>query len=82
MKYTFRETAAEWLKQKEFSNGEIEELQEILNILKQHREKDRDAFIKLPKHSSKKISAVVYMLGSINDSDGELVCFEEEGFTT
>ncbi|MBU0532967.1 hypothetical protein KKB44_05740 [Candidatus Micrarchaeota archaeon] len=78
MNYSFRETAISWLKEKGFEEKEIEELQIVLNDLKLYKKKD-DPVIILPKHTSKRVAAIVYLLNSITDEDGAPMCFDKAG---
>ncbi len=75
--YLFRESAIEWLKEKKFDDIEIETLQGILNnVARSHGE----AFIRLPKGTSSRIAAMVYLLDSVVGDDNRPICFDEKGF--
>ncbi len=75
--YLFRESAIEWLKENNFNDEEIEELQKILNVVAKSSE---EGLLKLPKDAGVKVSAMVYLLDSIVGEDGNLMCFDEKGF--
>jgi uncharacterized protein YceH (UPF0502 family) len=75
--YLFRESAIEWLKQKEFSPHEIEELQNLMNSV---GKSSGETFVKLPKDAGIKVSAMVYVLSSVVDESGKHLCFDEKGF--
>ncbi len=75
--YLFRESAIEWLKENNFNDEEIDELQEILNVVAKSR---GEGLIKLPKDAGVKVSAMVYLLDSITEEDGKQICFDEKGF--
>jgi len=75
--YLFRESAIEWLKENNFNDEEIEELQEILNVV---AKSGGEGLVKLPKDASVKVSAMVYLLDSIVGDNGALLCFDEKGF--
>ena len=71
--YRFRESAISWLKRQKFSDQEIEKLQGIMNGI---GPKPKQKILKLPKNTEAKISAMVYILGSITDEEGKLACFD------
>ncbi len=75
--YLFRESAIEWLKEKEFGPQEIEELQDLMNSV---GKSGGETFVKLPKDANIKVSAMVYLLSSMLDDSGNQLCFEEKGF--
>ncbi|MBU0526892.1 hypothetical protein KKE92_00270 [Candidatus Micrarchaeota archaeon] len=75
--YLFRESAIEWLKENDFNDEEIEELQEILNVVAKSADM---SLVKLPKNAGVKVSAMVYLLDSIIGDSGDLLCFDEKGF--
>lgn len=75
--YLFRESAIEWLKQKDFDPNEIEELQDLMNSV---GKSSGETFIKLPKDASVKVSAMIYLLSSMVDESGKQLCFDEKGF--
>jgi hypothetical protein len=76
-RYLFRESAIEWLKENNFNDEEIEELQEILNGV---AKSTGEGFVKLPKDAGIKVSALVYLLDSIIGEDGKQLCFDEHKF--
>ena len=78
-KYVFRESAMDWLKEKNFDEGDIGELQRILNVVWSHKDME-DPVIIMPKKTSSKVSALVYLLSSITDPEGRPVCFDKNGF--
>jgi hypothetical protein len=75
--YLFRESAIEWLKEKQFNPQEIEELQDLMNSVGKG---GGETFVKLPKDASIKVSAMVYLLSSMVDDSGKHLCFEDKGF--
>ncbi len=75
--YLFRESAIEWLREKKFNDIEIEALQDILNNVAKSR---GEAFIRLPKGTSSRIAAMVYLLDSVVDDNDRPICFDEKGF--
>jgi len=78
-KYTLRESAIVWLKERGFEEQEIEGLQHILNNIEMHKRKD-DPVIIIPKTTSKRVAMMVHLVDSITDGDGNPVCFEKTGF--
>lgn len=79
IRYVFRETAIEWLKGKDFDSREMDELQRVLNLIKEHKNVD-DPVVILPKNTTSKVSALVYLLSLVTDSKGRPVCFDKKGF--
>lgn len=73
--YLFRESAIEWLKEKEFNVQEIDELQGLMNSV---GKSGGETFVKLPKDASIKVSAMVYLLSSTVDESGNHLCFGEK----
>jgi hypothetical protein len=78
MDYSLRESAILWLKEKGFDDSEVEELQAVLNKLDLHTV-SKDELVILPKQTSKKIAAMVYLLNLITDADGKRLCCDEKG---
>jgi hypothetical protein len=78
MDYSLRESAVIWLKEKGFEESEIEDLKAVLNKLELHT-KAKDDLIILPKQTSKKIAAMVYLLNLITDAEGKRLCCDEKG---
>lgn len=71
--YRLRESAIIWLKGHSFSNLEIEKLERIMNGI---GPKLKQQVLKVPKDTEAKVSAMVYLLGSITDNYGNLECFD------
>ncbi|MBN1169867.1 hypothetical protein JXA56_02490 [Candidatus Micrarchaeota archaeon] len=71
--YRFRESAVSWLEGQNFSGREIEKLEMIMNGI---GPKLKQQTIKVPKDTEAKVSAMIYLLGSITDSKGNLDCFD------
>jgi hypothetical protein len=78
MEYSLRESAIIWLKEKGFEDSDIEELQAVLNKLELHTKAEDDLVI-LPKQTSQRIAAMVYLLNLITDSEGKRLCCDEKG---
>jgi len=75
-KYAFSNMSIEWLKGMDFSDDEIDELTEALNMIENRKEKGD---MKLPNEASPKVSALMTLLEAITDADGRPICFEESG---
>ena len=71
--YRFRESAIGWLKRQKFSDQEIEKLEGIMNGIGPRL---KESVLKLPRNTEAKISAMVYLLGSVTDEEGKLACFD------
>jgi len=71
--YKFRESAINWLTGQKFSDQEIEKLEQVMNSI---GPKLKEPVLKLPKDTESKISAMVYLLGSVTDDPGTLTCFD------
>lgn len=78
MNYSLRESAVVWLKEKGFEDSEVEELQRVLNTLDLQTVAE-DELVILPKQTSKKIAAMVYLLNLVTDADGKRLCCDEKG---
>lgn len=78
-KYIFREPALEWLEERGFDDKDIDELRRLLNLVIEHKSIE-DPVVMLPKNTSSKVSALVYVLSLITDIKGQPVCFDKKGF--
>lgn len=78
-RYIFREPALEWLKERGFEEKEIDELERLLNQVREHKSIE-DPVVILPKTTSSRVSALVYVLSFITDPNGNPLCFDSKGF--
>ena len=76
MDYTLRESAVIWLKERGFQETEVEELQRVLNVVGFKKQED---LVILPKNTSKRIAAVIYLLNLITDAEGKPLCCDKHG---
>jgi len=77
-RYVFNEFAIGWLKENRFSDDEIDQLTDILNVI-ETRKIRQETRLKLPKDATSKVSTLVFLLDSITDATGRPICFEENG---
>lgn len=77
-RYALSEFSVEWLKDNRFSDDEIDQLQDVLNMIEFDLEKGRER-VRLPKDASDKVKAMAYLLDSITDAEGKPICFEDNG---
>lgn len=79
MRHFFDEDSRGWLKKNEFDEDEIRDLSNALGRLEAQHETGEQFYINLPKHTSDKVSVLVYLLDSITDVEGMPICFGEGG---
>jgi len=80
-RYAFSEISIEWLKENGFSEEDIDELTEVLNVIETRKKRD-GAGIRLPQEDNMKVSTLVSLLESITDAEDRPICFEESGLIT
>lgn len=79
MNTDFNEDAVNWLKRKGFSGDEIKQAKESLAVIWKHLDRGEEAFIKLPKGTSRKVASIVYSVVMNSDYDGRPIGFEKNG---
>ena len=76
MNYIIRESAVMWLKDRGFQDAEVDELRRVLNVVGFKKQED---LVILPKNTSKRIAAIVYLLNLVTDPEGNPVCCDKNG---
>lgn len=76
-RYAFSDYSVDWLKRNKFNDEDIGQLQDLLNRIEGR--KDREGPLKLPEDTATRVAAMVYLLDSITDADGNPICFEDNG---
>lgn len=77
-RYAFSQDSIDWLKKNNFSDADIDALQDILNMMEYNHRKG-ETRLKLPKDSGEKVAALSTLLDSITDEKGWPICFEASG---
>ncbi len=77
-RYAFSEISIEWLKENGFSEEDIDELTEVLNVIETRKKRDGTG-IRLPQEDNMRVSTLVSLLESITDAEDRPICFEESG---
>jgi hypothetical protein len=77
-RFVFSDTSIRWLEENKFTDDEIENLTDALNIIEAHKKKSEPR-VKLPKEATPKVSTLIYLLDSITDVEGRPICFEDSG---
>lgn len=77
-KYAFSEISIDWLKENGFSEEDIDELTEMLNVIEGRKQKAGAGAV-LPREDKAKVSTLISLLESITDAEDRPICFEESG---
>jgi hypothetical protein len=72
----FDEDSTQWLKKKDIGEGEQEQLAEIMDMIRRRLERGEGPLVKMPKDTSDKVSALAYLLDSVEDVEGNMLAFK------
>lgn len=78
----FDEDAVVWLERNRFKEQDMEKAIELLNSVWKKAEKSKEGPIIVPKETPKDVAALVYLLSSITDEKGKILCFREHGLVS
>jgi hypothetical protein len=79
MNTDFNEDAVNWLKRKGFSEDEIKQARDSLEVIWKRLDKGGETFIKLPKGASRNVASIVYAVAVNSDYEGRPIGFEKNG---
>ncbi|MFH1393785.1 MAG: hypothetical protein ABII71_03015 [Candidatus Micrarchaeota archaeon] len=77
MTLRFNEDAVAWLEKHGFSMEERAKLASVLEMIHRRLEKNEGPLVILPKDTPEKISAMAYLLDSVTDAEGNMLCFND-----
>lgn len=77
MHLIFNEDAVVWLEKNGFDAEKRENAVELLSRIKKKWNNHEHSHIEVPKNTPKDVAALVYLLSSITDADGTIVCFRD-----
>ncbi|HID73045.1 TPA: hypothetical protein EYP38_03825, partial [Candidatus Micrarchaeota archaeon] len=77
MTLRFNEDAVAWLEKHGFSMEDRAKLASVLEMIHRRLEKNEGPLVILPKDTPENVAAMAYLLDSITDMDGNMLCFGE-----
>ena len=77
MTLRFNEDAVAWLEKQGFSMEDRAKLASVLEMIQRRLERNEGPLVILPKDTPENVAAMAYLLDSVTDMEGNMLCFAE-----